>query len=144
MNKKHDLLCIILAITTGVSLLAAMLIRAFLPAVILPKADIITLLSLTLITLLLDYYIFGGSRRVYWQIPLYSFLIFGLFPWAACFLEIHHALITGALGAVIFTATTYIFDSMLCRLADGTKKRLAPAISAFGIYLAAQCFLGIF
>jgi len=46
-------------------------------------------------------------------------------------------------GAVVFTATTWLFSSMTERLSTGPKARAAVLVGAFGIYLAGQCFAGI-
>ncbi len=144
MSKKCDLLGIILASVTGVAALTAMLIRAFAPAIIIPKLDVLAVLLLSLVTLVLDYYISKERCRKYPLVVLYSFLIFGLFPWLACFSTPITALKTAALGAVIFTAATFVFDSITDRLSSGSATRLAPIASAFGIYLAAQCLMGFF
>ena len=47
------------------------------------------------------------------------------------------------LGAVVFTAVTWLFSSMMDRLSSGPAAKLAPVMSALGLYLAAQCFMGI-
>lgn len=143
MNKKYNLLGIFLAAVTGSSLLIAMMLRAFLPAFILPKLNSITLIILSLIALILDYYLSKEKHRVYWLMPLYGALIFGIFPWVSCFVDVLSAVKIGVLGAVIFTVVTYLFDSMTNRLSSTPASRVAPIISAFGLYLASQCLMGI-
>lgn len=144
MSKKHDLLGILLAAVTGISLLAAMLLRAFWPAFILPRFDSITLIALSLIALVLDFYLSKEKKRVYWLIPIYAALIFGVFPWVACVTAPLDALKLGLIGAVIFTAVTCLFDTMMKRLWGSDVNKLAPLISAFGLFLATQCLMGIF
>jgi hypothetical protein len=46
-------------------------------------------------------------------------------------------------GGIVFTVCTWLFSSVTQRLVTGPKARAAAVISAFGIYLAAQCFAGI-
>jgi hypothetical protein len=141
--KKHDLFGLILAIVTGVSLLATMLVRAFLPNFILPSFDGMAILAVTLIALVLDSYIAKDGKRIYWFIPVCSALIFGVFPWVACFLPYIDAIKLGILGAVISTVATFVFDIIKNRLSVTPAAKIAPFISGFGIYLAAQCFTGI-
>ncbi len=141
--KKRDLLGIFLAIVTGLALLCAILLRTFLPRIILPRLDAITLIALSLIALILDHYVTPGKREKFWKVPLYGALIFGLFPLAACLVVPLSALTLAVLGTVIFTVVTFLFDSMTERLSSGPVAKLAPAISAFGLFLAAQCLMGI-
>ncbi len=144
MNKKHDLLGIFLAGTTGTALLVAMLLRAFLPRIILPKLDIIAVIALCLVALVLDCYIARGSRRDFRLIPIYGALIFGLFPYAAAFTNPSQSLILALVGAITFTVLTLLFDSMVDRLSSSPSAPLAPAIGAFGLFLASQCLMGMF
>ncbi len=142
--KKHDLFGLFLAVVTGVSLLAAMLIRAFLPHIILPAFDGMAILALSLIALVLDSYVAKDRKRIYWFTPLCSALIFGIFPWVACFLTYIDAIKFAILGAVISTIVTFVFDVIKSRLSVTPRATIvAPLISGFGIYLAAQCLMGI-
>ncbi len=143
MKKKHDLLGIFLAGVTGIALLSALFVRAFAPRVILPRLDGGALVLLSLVALLLDHYLLGGSRRDYRLLPVYGALIFGLFPFAASFTAPLDALLLAVLGAAVFTAVTWLFDAMLDRLSTGPAAKLAPFVSALGLYLAAQCLMGI-
>ncbi len=142
MNKKHDRLGILLACVVGIAMLTAMLVRAFLPRVILPKLNAETLILLSLTALVLDHYLVRG-RRDFRLLPLYAALIFGLFPWLSCFALPLEALRTALLGTVIFILTTLIFDSITERLSSGPASKAAPLISAFGLFLATQCLAGI-
>ena len=141
MNKKHDLLGIALASLTGGALLIAMLLRAFWPRFILPNFDASVLLILSLIALVLDYYLTKEKHRTYWTVPLYGAIIFGLFPWLACFVMPLEALKLAVMGAVILTVSTLLFDSIVNRLSSGAISKIAPLISAFGLYLSAHALL---
>lgn len=46
-------------------------------------------------------------------------------------------------GGIVFTAVTWLFSSMVNRLASGAQAKAAPILSALGLYLAVQCFAGI-
>lgn len=143
MDKKRDLLGVFLAAVVGIALLAALLVRTFLPRAILPLLDAPAIVALCLVALVFDHYIARGSRRVYWLIPIYGALIFGLFPFAACFVSPLEALILAAIGGVSFTAATFLFDAMIDRLSTGPAAKLAPLVSALGLFLACQCLMGI-
>lgn len=143
MKTKHDFLGIFLAGVTGAALLTALLVRAFAPRVILPRLDGLAVVLLSLAALVLDHYIAGSSHRDFRLLPVYAALIFGLFPYCASFVAPLEALKLGLLGAAIFTAATFLFDSMTERLSTGPAAKLAPAVSALGLYLAAQCLMGI-
>ncbi len=143
MNKKKDLLGIFLAAVTGTALLTALILRAFLPRLILPKLDAGSVVLLILAALLLDFYTVGGSRRDFRLIPLYGAFVFGVFPYAASITSPLAALTLALLGAAAFTVVTFLFDSIADRLSSGPASKLAPAVGALGLYLAAQCLMGI-
>lgn len=143
MNRKYDLLGIFLAGAMGLSLFIAMLLRAFLPQIILPRLDGLNIIVLSLVALVLDWYLNKDRHRNYWVMPIYAILIFGLLPWVACFLTGLEALKTAVLGGAVFTVVTFAFDSMTNRLSSGPIAKAAPAISALGLYLAAQGIAGI-
>ena len=89
-------------------------------------------------------YIAKNGKRIYWFIPVCSALVFGVFPWVACFLPYIDAIKFGILGAVISTVATFVFDVIKSRLSVTPRATIvAPLISGFGIYLAAQCLVGI-
>ncbi len=144
MKQKHDLLGFLLALVTGLACLVALLCYTFFPRVILPRMDAVTVIAIVLVSLLLDHYAAHGSRRNYILIPIWGALIFGLFPLAACILpDPLHAINLGVLGAVIFPAATFLFDSMVERLSDSRASKVAPLIGAFLLFLATQCLMGI-
>ncbi len=143
MKKKHDLLGFLLAIVTGVALLAAILVRTFMPRVILPKPNAILITALVLLALVLEHYLIRNRRRDFRVVPLYAAVIFGLFPFAACITAPLDALILAVMGAVICTVVTFLFDNMLERLSSGPAAKVAPAICAVGLFLAVQCLMGI-
>ena len=144
MKKNMYFLNTALAIVLGIALLVCVLLRTFVPGLILPRLDIPNMVLLSLVALLADHYLAGDAKRCYICIPLLSGLSFGLLPFAAGFLTGWEALWTGLIGAAVFTALTFLFSSAQERLSTGPKARLAPVLTAFGLYLACQCFAGIF
>ena len=143
MNKKTYTLNVLLAAALGAVLLVCVLVRTFAPRMILPALDVPNMVLISLIVLLADHYLAPGADRCYICIPVFSAVTFGLLPFAACFVGAGEALKLAVLGAVVFTAVTWLFSSMMDRLSTGPAAKLAPLLSALGLYLAAQCFMGI-
>ena len=141
-NNQHTLNTLLAAVV-GAALLACVIVRALASRIILPELDIPNLVLLSLIALLLEHYLAPGAKRRYVWVGVFSALTFGLLPFAACFVGALDALWLGLLGGVVFTAVTWIFTSMTDRLSTGPAAKAAPFLSALGLYLAAQCFMGI-
>lgn len=142
MNKKTYTLNTLLAAVLGAALLVCVVVRTFWPRMILPVPDIPNMVLVSLAALLLDHYLAPGAKRCYICIPVFSSVTFGLLPFAACFVGAGEAVKLAVLGGVVFTAVTWIFSSMMDRLSSGSAAKLAPLMSALGLYLAAQCFMG--
>ena len=143
MKKNTDTLNILLIAVLSILLLAAVLVRTFAPRMILPLLDVPNMVLISLAVLVLDYYLAPGAKRCYLCIPVFSGLAFGLLPFAACFVGAGEALKLGILGGIVFTAATWLFSSMTDRLSSGPAAKAAPVVSALGLYLAAQCLMGI-
>lgn len=144
MKKTTYTLNTLLAVVLGAALLAAVLVRTFLPRMILPQLDLPNMVLIGLIALVLDYYLAPGADRCYICIPVFSAITFGLLPFAACFVGAGEALKMAVLGGAVFTSTTWIFSSMADRISTGPNAKAAPIISALGLYLAVQVFVGMF
>ena len=143
MKNKMYTLNTLLAAVVGVALLACVIVRAVAPMIILPELDIPNMVLLSLIALVLDHYIAPGAKRCYICIPVLAAATFGLLPFAACFVGALNALWLALAGGVIFTVVTWIFTTMADRLSTGPVAKAAPILSALGLYLAVQCFMGI-
>lgn len=143
MKNKTYLLNTFLAAIVAVYLLVCLFVRAFCPAVILPKANIPNLVLLSLVALVLEHYLVPGAKRCYICIPVLGAVSFALLPLMAGFACQHDFWKFGLVGGAVFTVTTFLFTSLTDRLTTGPKAQGAVIISALGIYLAAQCFAGI-
>ena len=143
MKNKLYTLNTLLAAVIGVALLACVIVRTVAPMIILPELDIPNMVLLSLIALVLDHYIAPGAKRCYICIPVMAAVTFGLLPFAACFVGALDALWLALAGGVIFTLVTWIFTTMADRLSTGPVAKAAPILSALGLYLAVQCFMGI-
>ncbi len=144
MKKNTYTLNTLLTAVLGAALLVCILVRTFAPRMILPLLDVPNMVLLSLAALLLDHYLAPGADRCYICVPVFSALSFGLLPFAACFVGGMEELKLGILGGVVFTVTTWLFTSMADRISTGPAAKAAPFASAMGLYLAAQCFMGMF
>ena len=143
MKNKTYLLNTFLAAVVAIYLLVCLFVRAFFPAVILPKANIPNLVLLSLVALVLEHYLVPGAKRCYICIPVFAALTFGLLPFAACFVGGKEALKLALVGGAVFTVTTWLFTTIQERLATGPAAKAAAIFSAVSLYLASQCFMGI-
>ena len=123
--------------------LAASLVRAFAPIIIIPALNIPNMVLLSLAALLLDHYLAHDAKRCYICIPVFSALAFGLLPWAAAFAVPAEAVKLAIVGGITFTITTWLFSSIQDRLSTGPAAKAAPFMSALGLWLAAQALVGI-
>ena len=143
MKNRAYLLNTLLAVVVGLALLVIVLVRTFLPQMIIPRVSIPTLALLSLIALVLDRYIAPGAERCYICIPVFAAVSFGLLPWIAGYIPAAEIWKLALGGAVVFTACTFLYSSICERLSSGPAAKLAPFISAVGLYFAAQCLTGI-
>ena len=141
---KKYLLNTFLAAVFTLALLAMAIARALCPVLVLPGFDIPNLVLISLLALLLDHWFVKGAPRCYICIPVFALLTFSLLPLAAGFATLADALWLGVKGCITFTATTWLFSSVTDRLSTGPSAKLAPLMSALGLYLASQCFMGMF
>ena len=141
--KKYMLNTFLAAVFTAV-LLVMVFARAMCPVLIFPGFGVPNLVLISLIALLLDHYIVKDAPRCYICIPVFAFLAFAILPLAAGFIQPFQALSLGIKGCIVFTVTTWLFTSMADRIATGPQAKFAPIMSAFGLYLASQCFMGMF
>ena len=143
MKNKTYTLNTVLSAVLAVVLGAMVAIRAFAPQIILPVFDIPTLTAISLAALVVDHYLAKGAKRCYICIPVVAALSFGVLPYAAGMVALSNLLGLALTGAAVFTVTTFVFTSIQDRLSSGPAARLAPIMSALGIWLAVQAFAGI-
>ncbi len=141
-DKKYTLSTVLIAVMT-VLLLILVILRAVNPNLILPIFDIPMITGISLIALVLDHYLAPGAKRCWVCIPVFAALSFGVLPMAALLVDVGSARGLMVSGAVIFTLCTFVFSSIQDRLSSGPAARLAPVMSALGIWLAVQAFAGI-
>ena len=144
MKNKTYLLNTFLAAVVGIYLLGCLFMRAFFPAVILPKANVPDLVLLSLVALVLDHYLAPGAKRCYLCISVFAALTFGLLPYAASFVGAVEALKLALAGGVTFAITTWLFTTIQVRLSSGPAAKASAIFSAVSLYMASQCFMGMF
>lgn len=143
MKDKRYILNTALAVVLGICLAVCMLVRVWIPAAVLPVLNIPNMVAISLIALVLDHYLARNAKRCYGCAAVFSALTFGLLPFASGFYSLSEVWKLALVGGVVFTAVTFLFTSIQDRLSSGPVAKAAPMLSAFGLYLAAQCFAGI-
>ena len=141
-NKTYTLNTVLTAVLTAV-LAAMVVLRTVSPQLILMQFDIVSITGISLAALVLDHYLAPNAKRCYVCIPIFAALSFGILPFAAGMVAVKYLLGLALTGAVVFTVCTFVFTSIQDRLSSGPAARLAPIMSAFGIWLAVQAFAGI-
>lgn len=144
MKDNKYLLNTLLAAVLGAALLVLVLVRTFAPMIIIPKFDVVNMVLVSLVALVLDAYFAPGAKRCYICVAVFSAVSFGLLPFAACFVGAVEAVKLGIMGGIVFTVVTWVFGSMMDRISTGPVAKAAPLVSAVGLYLAVQCFMGMF
>lgn len=142
MKKDTMMVNTLLAVVLGIGLLVGMVWRTFMPFVILPPLDAIAVVGITLIALVSEYYMVGKVKRNWGMQILLAAVTFGGLGMAAGVAAV--GVNTYIMGAAVFAALTFVFDSMVSRLEVTTDKKCAVIPTAFVLYLACQCFVGIF
>ena len=143
MKKSTYLLPLMLVAVLFAALLVGMLVQIFQPAAILPPLNIPNMVLLSLVALLLEYLCSKNGDRCYACVALFGVAAFAALPLMAGFACVHDFWKFGLVGGVVFTVTTFLFTSAVKRLKTGPKAPAALILTAFGIYLASQCFAGI-
>lgn len=143
MKDQKYFLNTALAVIFGTMLVICVLIRTFVPGFIIPELDVPNMVLISLVALLAEHYLVGNPKRCYGCVAIFAVVNFGLLPFAACFASAPEAVRLGVIGGAVFTAVTWLFSFMMDRLSSGPAAKFAPILSALGLYLASQCFMGI-
>ena len=141
-NNKYFLNTLLVAVLFLV-MAVFMVLKAIQPPVILLPLNIPTLVLISLVVLLLEFYLAPGNDRCYICIPVLAALTFGILPLMAGFACQHTFWKLGLVGGVVFAVTTWLFTAMTNRLQSGPQAKLAPIIGALCLFLASQCFAGL-
>ena len=143
MKNKTYILNTLLTVVLGIYLLVAVVVRAFCPQIILPKANIPNLVLISLVALVLEHYLVPEAKRSYICICVLSAVTFGILPYAAAFTTPLESVKLAVVGGVVFTVTTWLFTTIQDRLSSGPAAKASAFFSAVSLYMAAQCFIGM-
>ena len=127
----------------GLALAACIVTRTLAPMAVLPKLDIPNMVLLCLAALVLEHYRNGAGARFSFVSCIFAGLTFCILPWAAGFVTVKEALTLGIMGYVVYGLTVLLFNSVQDRLSTGPAAKAAPIFTALGLFLAAQCFVGL-
>ena len=115
--------------------------RVFQPNVVLPDLDIPAMAALVLIALVLEYLLTGTKKRAWAVQIVLAAVTFLVLPWAA---DLYYAGIKVAVcGTVVFAVLTWMFDFAAERMEATTDCKFSMIPTAFVMYLACQCFMGM-
>lgn len=144
MKERSYFLNILLAILWGALLAVFVVYRAFFPAAILPSLDLPLLLAVCLAALLLEHDLAPGAEHSWGVMTVLAAVTFGLLPLCAGVAVGVEAVKLAAFGGVTFLISGVLFGSMVQRISSGPSAKAAPAVAAFVLFLAGQCFTNIF
>lgn len=143
MKKKTYLLNVILTVVMAAGVLAAMLVKTFESAAVLPAPNIPNLTLISLIALVADHFLAPGEKRNWLLVGVFSLLSFLLLPWASGLVTGWPLMKLALCGCVVFMVCTLLFSSMADRISTGQHDGLTVIISALGILMASQAFNGM-
>lgn len=143
MKKQNYILNILLAAVVGVAMLIFLLCRTFQPAVVLPVLNIPNLLALSVIALVLEYYLAPEARRCWICSGLLAAATFGLLPWAAGVAGAAEIWKLALAGGLVFIVADWLFRSMAERIRSGPMGKIGAIAAGLVLILAGQCFAGM-
>ncbi|MBR5510246.1 MAG: hypothetical protein IKV59_09360 [Lachnospiraceae bacterium] len=143
MKKNILSLNSLLAMVVAAGLLLGIVWRAFQPNVVLPPLNIPAMAGLVLLALLFEFYLVQAEdrKRSYLIQALLAAVTFGILPWAAD--RPTAGLAMAVCGGIVFVVLTWIFDAAAGRAEATTDSRGVMVPTAFVLYLAFQCFMGM-
>lgn len=137
--KKSYTSNMILAITLGLSMAVCVIVHALKPMIVLPGFTVSNVTAVCLVALLSTHYLTGSVSHDGITLVL-GVLSFGLLPACAGLTQWQTAWKLALLGGAVFFVLSFLFAQMQNRLKTGPAAKAAPILSAFGLYLAMQCF----
>ena len=143
MKKNALKLNVLLAAAVGTACLVLMLAGALAPMAIRPRFDLTMMLGLSLTALTVEAY-WGPDPQYPWPVTIVlGGVTFALLPWCAGVAGAAPVWTLGLCGGAVFGIATLLYSSIRERIATGSNPRLAPVCSAFLLFLAGQCLIGL-
>lgn len=143
MKKQNYTRNLLLTAVVGVTMLIFLLCRTFQPAVVLPVLNIPSLLTLSVIALVLEFFLAPEARPCRICSGLLAAAAFGLLPWAAGVIGALEIWKLALAGGLVFTAADCLFQSAAERIRSGPTGKAAAIVTGLVLILAGQCFAGI-
>lgn len=141
MEKKSMTLNVLLAVVLGAGLLVGVIWKAVMPNVVLSDLDIPAMAAIVLIALVIEYLVKGTQKRAWAVQIVLAAVTFAVLPWAA---DLPTAgLAVTACGTAVFAVLTWMFDAVAQRMDVTADCKYAMIPTAFVLYLACQCFMGM-
>lgn len=129
-----------LMILVGLACLARLLVKTFVPDLILPGLDVAFVCALSLAACLLEAWFSRKESGCPVCDFVYGALAFGVLPLACGWSDPTLAAVLAAVGGVGHLVLSFLFGSLRQRLKPGSF--VAPAAAAFLLFLAFQGFTG--
>ncbi len=143
--EERYVLHTLLPVAAALLCLIEVVVRAFWPAAVLPRFDMIFLAAVSLLALVAESYIEKKLPRRRWGMTaLTGGLTFGLLPVAAGLIPAESILPLAIVGAVTFLVLTALFTSLRQWMSTGPAGALAPLVAGVLLFLACQGFAGMF
>lgn len=141
MEKKSFVLNVLLAVVLGAGLLVGIVWSAIQPNVVLSNLDVPAMAALVLIALLIEY-LWKGTEKRAWAVQIVlAAVTFAVLPFTAGYAGAGIKLTV--CGTASFAVLTWLFDSMAERMSVTCDRKCAMIPTAFVMYLACQCFMGM-
>ena len=141
MEKKSFVLNVLLAVVLGAGLLVGIVWSAIQPNVVLSNLDVPAMAALVLIALLIEY-LWKGTEKRAWAVQIVlAAVTFAVLPFAAGY--VGAGIKVTVCGTILFVVLTWLFDSMAERMSVTCDRKCAMIPTAFVMYLACQCFMGM-
>ena len=144
MKKNPYFINVILGVVTGLVCLAGLITRAFFPAVILPRIDIPVFVAISAFSCAVAYYVNQGMRDDKIGSALLAGLTFSILPFCAGLTFGSPIWKLFIIGALVFLFVDFCYEAIGKRMETGAFGKMAPLANAFILFLASQCFQGIF
>ena len=143
--KKHPYMTnVVLGIFVGAACLMGILTRSFFPANILPRVDVPVIVLFSALSCAVTYYMNGNEGRDKIGSALLAGLTFTLLPFCAGLAAGVPLWKLFVAGTILFFVTDLCYEAIGKRMETGAFGKLAPLANGFMLFLASQCFQGVF
>ena len=143
MRKNPYFINVLHGAFVGIICLIRLLLEAFSPAVVLPRIDIPFLVILSVIPMTLEYYLVSERNRE----PFLSIILAGetvaLLPYCGGWSINMPIWKLFFAGAAVFGITDLFYAGIGERMSSCPNSKISPAVNAFILFLASQCFQGL-